>query len=191
MPTGHAVAAEWDRVCTPSRETHVGQRASERTSAETVRQFWEEAWTAGRVEVLADIFHPDLTENGEAVDVAAFQSGVTTWRGIFPDFSATVEELLPIGDDRVVTRVTYRGTHRVMNEWRRLCGPIRFVIPAAFATWRTIRAAASRVIFAPAGPRNNGPSSRSPMARSSARAVRGASGMVTVLPPLRCTTSVR
>jgi hypothetical protein len=36
-----------------------------------------------------------------------------------------------------------------------------------------------------------GPSSRSPMTRSPARAVRGARGMVTVLPPLRSTTSGR
>jgi hypothetical protein len=36
-----------------------------------------------------------------------------------------------------------------------------------------------------------GPSLRSPMARSIARAVRGASGMVTTLPRLRVTTKVR
>ncbi len=37
----------------------------------------------------------------------------------------------------------------------------------------------------------DGPSTRSPMARSIARAVRGANGMVTTLPPLRVVTSVR
>lgn len=90
----------------------VDKRATARTSAETVRQFWEEVWTTGQVEVLGEIFHPDMTENGEPVAVGAFQRGVTTWREIFPDFSATIEELLAIADDRVVTRVTYRGTHR-------------------------------------------------------------------------------
>lgn len=84
----------------------------ERTSAEAVRQFWEEAWTRGQVAVLADIFHPDMRENGEPVDADSFQRGVTKWREIFPDFSATIEELLAISEDRVVTRVTYRGTHR-------------------------------------------------------------------------------
>lgn len=88
------------------------ERTSERTAGEAVRRFWEEAWTAGRVDVLADIFHPDMRENGEPVDVGDFERGVIGWREIFPDFSATVEELLTIGDDRVVTRVTYRGTHR-------------------------------------------------------------------------------
>lgn len=90
----------------------VDEGASERTAVEAVRQFWEEVWTRGQVEVLADIFHHDMTENGEPVAVGEFQRGVTTWREIFPDFSATIEELLAIGDDRVVTRVAYRGTHR-------------------------------------------------------------------------------
>lgn len=39
--------------------------------------------------------------------------------------------------------------------------------------------------------RKIGPSRRSPIARSIARAVRGASGMVTILPPLRTTVRVR
>ena len=90
----------------------MNQRASDRDACEAVRQFWEEVWTAGRIEVLRDIFHKEMTENGEPVDVDAFQTGVTVWREIFPDFSATVEEVLSIGDDRVATRVTYRGTHR-------------------------------------------------------------------------------
>jgi hypothetical protein len=52
------------------KEVDVDKWASERTPGETVRQFWEEAWTAGGVEVLTEIFHPELTENGEAVDLA-------------------------------------------------------------------------------------------------------------------------
>ncbi len=95
-----------------SKGNQVDGRKSERTSNEAVRQFWEEVWTRGQVEVLDDIFHPDMTENGEPVAVDAFQRGVAKWREIFPDFSATIEELLSIADDRVVTRVTYRGTHR-------------------------------------------------------------------------------
>jgi len=90
----------------------VEQQGGERTAAEAVRSFWEDVWTAGRVELLQEIFHPDMTENGEPVDVAEFQQGVTAWRGIFPDFAVTVEELLVIAADRVATRVTYRGTHR-------------------------------------------------------------------------------
>lgn len=82
-----------------------------RAAGDAVRRFWEEVWTGGQVEVLTDILDPDWTENGAPSDVAAFQRGVTAWREIFPDFSATVEEVLTIGEDRVVSRVTYRGTH--------------------------------------------------------------------------------
>ena len=49
---------------------------------------------------------------------------------------------------------------------------------------RTIRPAPCRSSRRPSGARNTGPPVRSPMARSTARAVRGASGIVTTLPPL-------
>jgi hypothetical protein len=55
------------------------------------------------------------------------------------------------------------------------------------ATRRTTRPAQWRSIRCPSGRRKIGPSSRSSMARSMARAVRGASGLVTILPPLRST----
>jgi predicted ester cyclase len=73
--------------------------------------FWEDVWTEGRVEVLGEIFHPEMKENGEPVDVVAWQRDVAKWRETWPDFSATIEELFTVGDDRVVSRVTYRGTH--------------------------------------------------------------------------------
>ena len=58
-------------------------------------------------------------------------------------------------------------------------------------TRRTIRAAPCRSRRRPSLPRKTGPSLRSPTARSIARAVRGASGMVATLPPLRVMVSVR
>lgn len=92
-------------------ENDVNEAADREIPSDTVRRFWEEVWTCGEVDVLTDILDPCWTENGEPSDVVAFQRGVTAWRGIFPDFSATVEEVLTIGEDRVVSRVTYRGTH--------------------------------------------------------------------------------
>jgi hypothetical protein len=55
----------------------------------------------------------------------------------------------------------------------------------------TIRPAPCRSSRRPSGARKIGPSARSPVARSIARAVRGASGMVTTLLPLRVITRVR
>ena len=64
-------------------------------------------------------------------------------------------------------------------------------IAARRAALRTIRPAPCRSSRRPSAARNTGPPVRSPMARSIARAVRGASGMVTILPPLRVIVSVR
>ena len=74
---------------------------------------------------------------------------------------------------------------------RSVCGPTGLVIPARRAARRTIRAAPCRSSRRPSAVRKTGPSLRSPTARSIARAVRRASGMVTTLPPLRVMTSVR
>ena len=64
-------------------------------------------------------------------------------------------------------------------------------IPARRAILRTIRPAPCRSSRRPSAVRNTGPLVRSLTARSIARAVRGASGMVTTLPPLRLIVSVR
>ena len=63
-----------------------------------------------------------------------------------------------------------------MKAWRRVCGPIGLLTPALRATRRTIRPAVWRSKRLPSGPMKMGPDRRSPMARSTARAVRGARG---------------
>ena len=83
----------------------------EPSATDVVRSFWDSVWTDGDSEKLFDLFAPDATENAEPVDIGEFRGAVDRWRSVFPDFSATVEELFDVGDGRVVTRVTYRGTH--------------------------------------------------------------------------------
>ncbi|HEU5388023.1 MAG TPA: hypothetical protein VFV73_19175 [Streptosporangiaceae bacterium] len=61
-----------------------------------------------------------------------------------------------------------------MNAWRSVWGVPGLPIPARRAVWRTIRPAPCRSSRRPSAARNTGPSVRSPMARSIARAVRGA-----------------
>lgn len=77
--------------------------------SEVVRRFWESIWTEGKADLLSEIFDPGIRKNGEAVDVENFKRAVISWRRVFPDFTATIEELIPAGQDRVVSRVTYRG----------------------------------------------------------------------------------
>jgi hypothetical protein len=87
-----------------------------------------------------------------------------------------------------------RGTpasRAAVNACRSVCGPTFLAIWARRATQRTIRPAPCRSSRRPSGARKTGPWHRSPMARSIARAVRGASGIVTTLPPLRVMIRVR
>ena len=77
-----------------------------------VRRFWVDVWTNKDVDAVAELFHPAAVENGEPVDIEGFQAAVAFYARTFPDFSATVEELIPISEDRVLSRVTFRGTHQ-------------------------------------------------------------------------------
>ncbi len=70
--------------------------------SEVVRRFWESVWSEGNADVLSDTFDPDIRQNGEAVDVEEFKRVVSSWHRIFPDFAATIEELIPVEQDRVV-----------------------------------------------------------------------------------------
>jgi len=79
----------------------------------------------------------------------------------------------------------------VMNACLRVCGLTCLAIWARRVARRTILAAPCRSSRRPSAAVNNGPSVRSLITRSMARAVRGASGMVTTLPPLRVMTRVR
>lgn len=78
---------------------------------EVVRRFWEQLWNEPRPELAAELFAPDATENGEPVDASAFSRAVEAWTTrIFPGFEARIEELHQLAPDRIVSRVTYRGT---------------------------------------------------------------------------------
>ena len=72
------------------------------------------------------------------------------------------------------------------SEW----GLMFLSIPACLARRRTTRAAWCRFMRSPVPVVKIGPSLRSPTARYTVRAVRGASGTMTVLPPFRFTRSV-
>lgn len=81
--------------------------------SEVVRRFWESVWTEGNADLLSDTFDPEIRQNGEVVDVEEFKRVVSSWHRIFPDFVATIEELIPVEQDRVVSRVTYTGTQQL------------------------------------------------------------------------------
>jgi steroid delta-isomerase-like uncharacterized protein len=75
-----------------------------------VKEFWNEGNTATADELMAvdaEIHMP----TGEVVSLDELKGFAGAWRGAFPDWHSTFEELIAEGD-RVAERWTGRGTHR-------------------------------------------------------------------------------
>ena len=76
-----------------------------------VRDYWREVWCEGSREAVLRHYAEGALSDGEPLDRDAFAAMVGRWFGIFPGFTATVDEVIVSGD-RVVSRVTYRGVHQ-------------------------------------------------------------------------------
>jgi steroid delta-isomerase-like uncharacterized protein len=80
-----------------------------------VRRYYTELWNRWELSLIEELIAPDVTFRGSLGLVvrghAGFAGYVTIVRTAFPDFHNAVEELIG-EEDRVVARLTYRGTHR-------------------------------------------------------------------------------
>lgn len=76
----------------------------------TIARYWREFWTEGRLEVAHEVYAPRFRQNSDELTRDAFIEGAAAWRAHFTDFRADVDELFSVGS-RVISRVTYRGTH--------------------------------------------------------------------------------
>jgi steroid delta-isomerase-like uncharacterized protein len=79
-----------------------------------VRRFVEEFWNKGNTAAADELMAIDAAihmPTGEVVNLDGFKRFAGTFRGSFPDWHSTVEELIAEGD-RVAERWTGRGTHR-------------------------------------------------------------------------------
>jgi len=81
-------------------------------SEAVVRDYWRRVWCEASEDAVRELYADDAVENDEPIDRDGFAAMVTAWFTKFPDFTATVDDLFSADDGRVVTRVTYRGTHR-------------------------------------------------------------------------------
>ena len=78
-----------------------------------VRRFVEEFWNEGNIATADELAAVDAgihLPTGEVVGLGGLKSFAGAWRGSFPDWHSTVEELVAEGD-RVAERWTGRGTH--------------------------------------------------------------------------------
>jgi steroid delta-isomerase-like uncharacterized protein len=79
-----------------------------------VRRFVEEFWNEGNTATADELMAIDAEihmPTGEVVNLDELKSFAAAWRGSFPDWHSTFEELIAEGD-RVAERWTGRGTHR-------------------------------------------------------------------------------
>jgi steroid delta-isomerase-like uncharacterized protein len=74
---------------------------------------YEEAWNEGKLDVVDEICAPDYVGVGTYGDEhgpESVKSGILTRRQAFPDTHVTIEDIIASGD-KVVARLTFRGTH--------------------------------------------------------------------------------
>ena len=80
-----------------------------------VRRFYDELWNGWRLEVADEIVSSRLRFRGSLGSIHdgrdSFKRYVEGVRAAFPDWHNRIDEMLAV-DDRVVTRMTWSGTHR-------------------------------------------------------------------------------
>jgi steroid delta-isomerase-like uncharacterized protein len=81
---------------------------------ELVRRFVEEFWNQKNPSAADELMAADVLiqmPTGEVVNLDGLKGFAEMWRGSFPDWNSTFEELIAEGD-RVAERWTGRGTHQ-------------------------------------------------------------------------------
>jgi steroid delta-isomerase-like uncharacterized protein len=83
-------------------------------SEAVVRRFLREVISEGNADALNEVMSPHLVWHGgsfgEIRGLDEFKQFIGQFLEAFPDLAATVEDVIG-GDDKVVTRLTVRGTH--------------------------------------------------------------------------------
>jgi steroid delta-isomerase-like uncharacterized protein len=79
------------------------------------RRAWE---LADNPDILEEVYAPDVVWHEPDQEIRGLEQAkqfVTTYKTAFPDMTVTVEDVIAEGD-KVVTRVTLRGTHQGETE---------------------------------------------------------------------------
>jgi steroid delta-isomerase-like uncharacterized protein len=80
-----------------------------------VRRFYDELWNRWRLEIVDEVVSPALRFRGSLGSVHEgredFKRYVASVRATFPDWHNRIDEMVATGS-RVVTRMTWSGTHR-------------------------------------------------------------------------------
>lgn len=80
----------------------------------TVRRLFEEVWNKGNLKIADEIFTRDHVNDDPVNPSQGLDSTkgiVTKYRNAFPDVRFEIDEILPAGNDAVVARWRFNGTH--------------------------------------------------------------------------------
>jgi predicted ester cyclase len=97
------------------REEGVEAYMSEQNK-DLARRAWEQV--ADNPDIIDEVYAPDVVWHEPDQEIRGIQEAkqfVTTYKTAFPDMTVTVEDVIAEGD-KVVTRVTLRGTHQGETE---------------------------------------------------------------------------
>lgn len=80
-----------------------------------IRRYYDELWNQWKLDVAGEIIDPEIAFRGSLNRTTRGREGFKRYvrlvRAAFPDFRNTVEDLVAEGN-KVVARLTYRGTHQ-------------------------------------------------------------------------------
>jgi steroid delta-isomerase-like uncharacterized protein len=92
-----------------------GQKKSPNANKSLIRRYYEDLWNNWNLDVVDEIISDNITFRGSlSVTLQGrdeFKQYVALVRAAFPDFHNAIEDLIAEGD-KVVARLTYRGTHQ-------------------------------------------------------------------------------
>ena len=83
---------------------------SETPEEAAVRRYWREVWSEGHLDHALEFYADEYFENGQRTSPEEFSDGAAAWLAHFTGFRADVDDVFSSGH-RVISRVTYRGTH--------------------------------------------------------------------------------
>jgi predicted ester cyclase len=84
---------------------------SEERNKALVRRAWE---VLDNPDILDEVYAPDVVWHEPDQDIHGLEEArqfISTYKAAFPDLNATIEDVIAAGD-KVVTRITLRGTHQ-------------------------------------------------------------------------------
>lgn len=80
-----------------------------------MKRIYEEIWNEGKLEVIDELFSPDYVAHflppGMPPGREGFRAFVASYRSAFPDGHTIIQDQIAEGD-KVVSRISMRGTHR-------------------------------------------------------------------------------